>query len=388
MTLTLLFALLWACGGHEEADHDEAGHADASESHADAVQLTPEAVLTARIAVAPATRSALVRELKLPSRIQLDPRREAIVGAWIGGQVDQIDVRAGDSVRAGQVLATVQSPDLGEAIAAYRAAVSRDEAADARLERLQRLETQGVAARAQVLEAEADHAEAEGGLEAAEERLRILGVDPSKGDPHSGEHYASHVPVRSPIAGRVLTTDASIGRRVSPGDALFHVGDLSEVWLLIDVYERDLHRVAEGQTVRFSVDAWPNQRFEGTVSQVGDWVEPESRSVEVRVVVPNPDAKLKPNMFATATLSLTEEVAEEGVVLPVDAVREVDGHEVVFIQEAEGRFVPRRVTVAERGSDRLRLESGVEAGEPVVTEGAFTLAAELEKSELGGGHAH
>jgi len=282
----------------------------------------------------------------------------------------------------------VQSPDLGEAIAAFRAAVSRDEAADARLERLRRLEAQGVAARAQVLEAEADHAEAEGALEAAEERLRILGVDPSQGDPHSGEHYASHVPVRSPIAGRVLTTDASIGRRVSPGEALFHVGDLSEVWLLVDLYERDLHRVAEGQIVRFAVDAWPEQTFEGVVSQVGDWVEPESRSVEVRVVVSNPDARLKPNMFATATLRLTVEGAPEGVVLPLDAVRELNGQDVVFIQQSEGRFLPRPVEVAERGSERLRLASGVEEGEQVVMEGAFTLAAELEKSELGGGHAH
>ncbi|MCB9759093.1 MAG: efflux RND transporter periplasmic adaptor subunit [Alphaproteobacteria bacterium] len=381
--MTLLFALLLSCAGSDEPEHHEA-----AEEHAEAVQLSPEAIEAARLVVVPAQEGVLTPELKLPGRIQLDPRREAVVSAWIGGQVDQIAVRSGEVVHKGQTLATVQSPELGEAIAAYRGALARDRAADARLERLGRLEAQGVAARAQVLEAEADHAEAEGDLEAAEERLRILGVDPSQGDPHSGEHYVSHVPVRSPISGRVLTATATVGRRVSPGDALFHVGDLSEVWLLVDVYERDLHRVSEGQTVSFTVNAWAAQPFEGRVEQVGDWVEPDSRSVEVRVVVPNPEEKLKPNMFATATLRLSDEGATPGVVLPTEAVRSLDGEEVVFIQEGEGRFVPRAVEVAERSIEQVRLSSGVAVGEPVVVEGAFTLAAELEKAELGGGHAH
>ncbi|MBW2256404.1 MAG: efflux RND transporter periplasmic adaptor subunit [Deltaproteobacteria bacterium] len=383
-SLLPLFALLLACRPTPEAEeHDD----DHGAVHAE-VTLTPEAIAAARLRVAPAPEGSLSQEITLPARVALDPRKEALISAWIGGQVDAISVRAGDEVRKGQVLATVQSPELGEAIAAYRAAKALDDAADARLERLRRLEADGVASRAQILDAEAEHAGAVGSLEAAEERLRILGVDPTEGDPHAGEHFPSHVPVRSPIAGKVLTTKASVGRRVEPGDTLFHVGDLAEIWLLIDVYERDLRSVAVGQSVRFVVEAWPGEPFEGRVEQVGDWVDPAARTVEVRVVVANPDARLKPNMFATATVAVVSPTASRGIVLPAPAVQRVDGEDVVFVEEVEGTYEARAVEVAEHTSAQVLLGSGIEAGEPVVVEGAFALRSELEKGELGEGHAH
>jgi len=384
--LVSMLLLSAACAGSTEPGHDELADEHAG-GHAEVV-LTPEAVAAARIVVSPAPEGALSPELTLPARVALDPRKEAIVSAWIGGQVDAIAVRTGDAVRAGQTLGTVQSPELGEAIAAYRAAKARDEAADARLERRKRLEADGVASRSQVLDAEAEHAEAEGALEAAEERLRIFGVDPSKGDPHSGEHYVSHVPVRSPIAGKVLSTEASVGRRVDPGDTLFHVGDLAQVWLLLDVYERDLAAVRVDQPVGFTVEAWPGERFEGRVDQVGDWVEPTSRTIEVRVVVDNPESKLKPNMFATATLAVAVPDGRRGVVVPADAVQAIDGREVVFVEEVARHYEARTVTVTERTSAQALIGAGLEPGQPVVHEGAFALKSELEKGELGEGHAH
>jgi cobalt-zinc-cadmium efflux system membrane fusion protein len=302
--------------------------------------------------------------------------------------VDAISVRPGDSVGRGGLLGTVQSPELGAAIAAYRSSRARDDAADARLERLQRLESQGVSSRSQVLEAEAAHSEAEGDLEAAEERLRILGVDPSVGDPHGGEHYVSHVPLRSPIGGKVLRVDAAVGRNVAPGETLFHVGDLSQVWLLVDVYERDLGQVREGQPVSFTVAAWPETTFQGAVEHVGDWVDPDGRTIEVRVGVDNSDGRLKPNMFATATLAVGAPEAASGVVLPAAAVTELDGRTVTFIQTDVGRFEARPVDVAERSATEVLVAAGVEPGATVVIDGAFALKSELEKSELGEGHAH
>lgn len=382
-----LLVLLLSCRGAADPEgtehHDEHGG-----EHATDVVLTPEAVAAARIEVAPAEVGTLSSALTLNGRITLDPRKEAVVSAWISGQVDAIAVRTGDVVRKGQALGTVQTPELGEAMAAYRAAKARDEAADARLERLRRLEADGVASRSQVLEAEAEHAEVEGALEAAEERLRVLGVRPTTADPHAGEHYPSHVPVRSPIAGTVLDSEATVGRQVEPGDPLFHVGDLGQVWLLLDVYERDLRHLAVGQQLQFSVDAWPSERFAGQVEQVGSLVEPDARTVEVRVVVDNPDGKLKPNMFATATIAIGASDGARGVVLPATAVQSMDGRQVVFVREGEGRFEARTVTVGERTADQVLVTDGIAAGDPVVVDGAFTLESELEKGELGEGHAH
>jgi len=401
----LLLCLFVACTGsheHEDAegdghDHDEVGADDHDRNEADdhgdgdaagRVTLAPQAVEAARIETQVAVLGQVDAEVTLPGRITLDPQKEAMVSAWIGGQVDSIRVRTGDVVRRGGRLGSVQSPELGVAIAAFRGALAQDMAADARLERLRALVADGVASRSQVLEAEADHAEAEGALEAAEERLRILGVDPSVGDPAKGEHYVSRVRVRSPIAGTVLSTAAKIGRQVAPGDMLFHVGDLTEVWLMVDVFEGSLALVQPGQAVRFTVPAWPGETFEGRVDQVGSWVEPDSRTVEVRVVVDNADARLMPNMFASATLATGSSSRAEGVVLPVDAVQEIEGESVVFIRTAPGEFVLREVAVAERASSTVRLSSGVSAGETVVTQGAFALKSELEKGELGHGHAH
>ncbi|MCB9685992.1 MAG: efflux RND transporter periplasmic adaptor subunit [Alphaproteobacteria bacterium] len=384
--ISILFLALVGCGStsSQHDDHDEHGH---DEHEAGVVELSPEALASARIVVAEAEEGTLEGGMSLPARVALDPRKEAIVSAWIAGQVDTIAVRPGDSVKRGQDLAQVQSPELGEAVAAFRTAKARDDAADARLERLRRLEADGVSSRAQVLEAEADHAEAEGSLEAAEERLRILGVPMDVGDPHAGEHFPSRVPVKSPIAGTVLEANASVGQRVEPGQALFRVGDLDHVWLLLDVYERDLSAVREGQTVRFAIEAWPDERFEGPVAQVGDWIEPDARTVEVRVVVDNPDHKLKPNMFATADLAVQRE-AERGIVLPADAIQRIDGTDVVFVEQEVGHFAARPVAVAERSAERVRLSSGLKPAERVVTEGAFALKSELAKGELGEGHAH
>ena len=385
MTVALfVLALLSGCAGVPEV-HDE--HSSDHDNER-AVSLSPEAVKSARIVVEPAVNGALSPEISIPAHIALDPRKEAIVSAWIGGQVDGIDVRTGDEIKKGQRLATVQSPELGEAVAAHRAAVAMDDAGEARLERLQRLEKDGVAAHAQVLDAEASHAEADGALGAAVERLRVLGVDPSVGDSHAGERYPSRVPVRSPIAGKVLKADATVGRRVEPGETLFHVGDLSEVWLLLDLFARDLPSVSVGQPVRFEVDGWPDEVFEGVVEQVGDWVDPTSRTVEVRVVVDNPGHKLKPNMYANATLSLAKANAEQGIVLPAQAIQEIDGHDVVFVEEEDGHFEAREVEVRDRSGIQALLTSGIEPGERIVTEGAFALKSELEKSELGEGHAH
>ncbi len=394
-----LTALLWttlvACGplGGSAEPEEAAGEAHEEEGehgeHAmGEVRLSPEALAAARIVVAPAVEGTLDTELNLPGRIALDPRKEAIVSAWTSGQVTAIRARTGDRVKKGQVLAAVLSPEVAEASAAWRSAKARHDASDARLERLKRLEEAGVASRSQVLEAEAAHAEAEGALESAEARLRIYGVTPNDTDMHDGGSFPSEVPVTSPIAGKVLATEAAVGRIVEPGDMLFHVGDLDEVWLLVDVYERDLAHVQAGQPVRFTVEAWPGEVFEGTIDQAGDWIEPEARTVEVRVVVPNPGGRLKPNMFASATLAIGDGEGTRGVVLPAAAVADIDGKDVVFVQEGDGVFEPRPVTVGDRTSTEVLLTGGIAPGELVVTEGAFALKGELQKSELGEGHGH
>ncbi len=391
--MVLAFAVGCSRVGGEPA-HEEAGHEEHEEheehegaAHAESVTLSAEGLVVAALRIAPASTRAASGAFTTSARVTLDPRREAQVSALAAGQVDRILVRAGDRVTNGQTLATVVSAELGEAVAAFHTAGARSEVADARAERLRGLEGQGVSSRAEVAQAEAELKVAASELEAAEERLRVLGVRPDAG---RDGHFPSRFPLRAPIAGEILAADARVGQAVEPGAGLFHIGDLDEVWLLVDVYERDLATVAKGQPVRFGVDAWPGEVFTGTVDWVGGVVQPASRTVELRVVVPNADHRLKPGMFARADLGLA--VADAGtpalVVVPAEALQDVEGRTIVFVQTAPDTFTTRTVRVASRHGSDVHLAEGLTPGEPVVVEGAFTLKSELAKSELGEGHAH
>jgi cobalt-zinc-cadmium efflux system membrane fusion protein len=375
-------------GGHAEEGHAEEGHAEeggpAEEGHAESVTLSPEARAAAALVVQPAESRPWSGGFGTTARVQLDPRREARVGVSAEGQVERILLQPGDPVSVGSVLAEVRSPALGEAIGTYHARMADRDVALARVARLRELEASGSTSKAQLAEATAQGAGASAAYEAAEERLRVLGVSPGALD---GEHFPSRFPVKSPVAGEVLAADVSIGEAVAPGTQLFHVGNLDLVWVVLDVFERDLSRVSRGQQVRFTVDAWPGEAFAGVIDWVGSVVEADSRTIEVRLVVDNPEHRLKPGMFGRADLGASATVGGSTVVVPAEAVQDVEGRPSVFVEEG-GAFEARAVTLGERNAVEVQVLSGIAPGEPVVIKGAFTLKSELAKAEMGEGHAH
>lgn len=376
--------------GEEHEDHDEHGEeagAAEAEEHKGSVNLSPEARAAAELVVMPAEARPWSGGFGTTARVQLDPRREARVGVSAEGQLDRIFLQPGDAVAIGTVLAEVRSPALGEAIGAYHAEEADRDVALARLDRLQELEASGTSSKAQVAEAAAQAAGARAAYEAAEERLRVLGVNPGKLD---GEHFPSRFPVKSPLAGELLRAEVSVGQAVAPGAPLFHVGNLDQIQVILDVFERDLSRVSEGQEVRFTVEAWPGEAFAGRIDWVGSIVESDSRTIEVRLVVDNPGHRLKPGMFGRADLGSAASAtaaALPSVVVPAGAIQEVEGRPSVFVEE-DGRFEARAVTLGERNAVDVQVLTGLTAGEPIVVKGAFTLKSELAKAELGGGHAH
>ena len=371
----------------DEAHHVEEGHVEVA-GHVDVVTLSEAALANARIVVEAVQLSSLAGSGVAPARIALDPRREAHVSAVMAGQLERILVRPGDHVSDGQALATVLSPDLGEAVGAHLAASARLEAAMAKRDRIAQLLAEGVSSKSQLADAEAEFTVAAAEAEAAEERLRVFGVEPSIVVPAKGQHFSSRFSIRSPVEGDVLTVDATLGKSVEPGDGLFRVGNLDVVWLLADVYERDIAAVKAGSTVSFTVAAYGDERFDGTVDQVGDWLDPDSRTAEVRVIVANADHRLKPNMFAQARLTLADSAVAEGLALPADAIQQVEGASSVFIEVKQGTYAVRAVRAETLADGRQQILMGLSVGDRVVIDGAFTLKHELEKSELGEGHAH
>ena len=220
---------------------------------------------------------------------------------------------------------------------------------------------------------------AEADLRAVETRLSTFGVPP---DDDSGD--PARVVLRSPIAGTVVARTAFTGEWVEPADTLIEVVDLHELWLQAAVYERELRYVETGQPVQVEVRAYPGDVFPGTITQVGDTLETETRSIPIRVVLPNPSRRLKPGMFATASIQGTHAHEERRLLaIPWSAVQEIDGHHAVFVRVADGVFLLRRIHTGERAGDYVEILNGLAPGDEVVTEGSFLLKGELLKATLG-----
>ncbi|MBM3522788.1 MAG: efflux RND transporter periplasmic adaptor subunit, partial [Alphaproteobacteria bacterium] len=190
------------------------------------------------------------------------------------------------------------------------------------------------------------------------------------------------VPVKAPLTGTILKRLVSPGTVVTPASDIFVVSDLSSLWATAEVPERFLALVRVGQKVAITVQAYPGRVFRATVAQIGDVLSPDTRTVQVRCQLRNPDRLLKPEMYATIVFEFG--ATDEAVLIPVAALQEVGGESVVFVREGEARFRMRSVRTGRQAGDRVEALEGVRSGEPVVTAGSFLLKSELLKRQMAG----
>jgi membrane fusion protein, heavy metal efflux system len=392
----LVAMLATACGtsqggGQEHRDqHAEGEHTDEGvrgERGSGLIRLGREQLVTARIATGVVERRAEAGLLEANAEIEAPADRQARVGTRVAGRVTRVPADLGQSVSRGAVLAVVDSPELGRAKADYLAAVAGAQVAREGATRDKALFERGISAEREWRESEAAAIRAEAEKEAAENRLHALGVSEA-GLPREVKHYTSTIPVTAPIDGVVVERDVTLGQMVEPSATLFVVMDLAEVWILVDVYERDLPQVQVGQSARVRVGAYPEREFRGQVANIGAIVEPRTRAVKVRIVLANPERLLKAGMFATVTLEGTTGQARERLLAPAAAIQRDGEQTIVFVPRGEGAFQPRQVKVAREIGDWVEIERGLAAGDTVVTSGSFLLKSELQKGELGGGHDH
>lgn len=319
--------------------------------------------------------------LPVTGSITYDANRVSNVGSRSDGRIIAVRADLGARVRRGQTLAVLESVEVGQIRAEEREAEALLEIARENHAREQRLADQGISSRKELLEAEADLRRAEAALRSAEDRLQVLGAAHDHG---AGGQFT----LVAPFAGVVVARDASLGEMATPADTLFTVADLSEVWIELDIFERDLARVRRGQSVAVTVTAYPGRTFPGRIVYIGAVLDPAKRTVRARVEIPNPTDALKPGMFATASI----QVGGEGpalAVVPQDALQMFEGRRVVFVPgDRRGEFRPVSVEVGETiDGNRVVILSGLTPGSRVVTAGAFALRSELSKGEIGE-HGH
>jgi cobalt-zinc-cadmium efflux system membrane fusion protein len=383
-------------GAHEKhGDHADEGEGHEGEGHegeaAEVVELAPEAVRNAQIQTVEATSRALSTILTAPARITFSQTGVARVAPRVPGMLDRISVKLGQTVKRGAVLGWIESPELGRARADYLAAATRARAAEDNHRREKELLTKGITSEREMREAETSSAAARGDLIAAEARLHTLGLtDQDLEGLRLDDHPSARFPARSPIDGTVIEIAGTIGQTVESTTHLFTVGDLSVLWVVLDVSESQLQHVAPGQQVDVSVEAIPGRRFEGRIEHVGDVVEVQTRTTEVRVAVPNPDRALKPGMFATAEVSAPSKVGPgdaKRLVVPREAVQKLGDAQVVFVPLGENRFKPVKVETGADSGKEVEIVGGLEPGATVVARGAFVLKSQLAKASMAGGHA-
>lgn len=357
--------------GEKEGEHaDEGG----------VVKLTEAEIKDAGIRTEPVAVQPIRAQFSVSATIQPNRDRFAHVAPRIPGRILSVPAKAGDSVKGGQVLAQLDSVEMGEAHSAYLQAASHESLARADFERADRLFKEQVVPEKEHLRARSEFEKARAAAQAAADKLRMMGVPAAR----SGAAQSSF-PVVAPFAGTIIEKDAVIGELAQPDKSLFTVADLSTVWIEANLNERDLARVNTGATAEVTVQAYPDERFRGKVVYVSGSVDKESRTIRARIEVPNPAGKLKPEMFATARIQA--ETLGKGITVPAEAVSLVDGKKVVFIQEVDG-FESREVEMGDDVGGRQIVKAGLHDGEKVVVAGGYAIKARLQKSKIGHGHAH
>jgi len=340
------------------------------------VVLSPEALARAGIKTAPVTASGSGLSVSVPGSVMPNAYREVKVTPIAGGIVTKVHVELGATVRRGTPLITVFSTELADAQTRYLSLSAMLEADHKKLGRAQQLVEIGAASRQELEEITAVHESRATEVEAARQRLVLLGLSPSQVQAlKSVSQVVSTIVVPAPINGIITSRSANLGQVVAMGQELVSVTDLSEVWVVGDIYEQDFKTVSVGSEAGITTPAYPDLVLRGRVTYIDPRVDPQARTAKARIEVPNADGRLRLGMYVTVSFSTP---GKSAVVVPRSAVQAIGDRHVVFVaaEGEDGKFIQRQVRLGSLVGDSYTVSSGLRRGDRVVTEGSFFLRAE------------
>jgi cobalt-zinc-cadmium efflux system membrane fusion protein len=345
------------------------------------IVLAPETVARAGIKTATVTVGSTTAEVVVPGNVVANSYREVKVTPVAAGLVTKVNVELGASVRRGQPLATIFSTELADAQTRYLSMAAMLEADHKKLERTQALATIGAASRQELEEVTAVHASHETEVEAARQRLLLLGLTPDQVQGLRGpSQVVSSVTVPAPIDGIVTGRSANLGQVIGMSQELFVITDLSEVWTVGDLYEQDFRAVRMGSEAVITTPAYPGTTLRGRVTYIDPRVDAQARTAKIRVALANPEGRLRLGMFVSMAFSTR---ADDRVVLvPKAAVQALGDRQVVFMaaKDEDGKFIQRTVRLGPAVGESYAVVSGLRPGDTVVTEGSFLLRAESTRN--------
>lgn len=347
-----------------------------SAAKADTVEVDPN--MMANIRIEQVREQTLHRQLTATGKVQFNEDHMARVLAPLPGQVVDLQVRVGDTVRKDQVLFSIKSREVAVLVTEYLESQRDLDLAEKTHTMIKDLFEHQAASRIAFQQAASDLEKAQSHVARAEEALHVLGLDPKEIDKTSG--LRSLIPVLAPQSGNVIERTLTPGQFVqADSTALLTVADVATVWVLLDVFESDIHLVHPGDKVQVTATAYPDRPFNATVDRISDKVDPETRTLKVRLLVSNPGLLLKSEMFVAASLELSERTT--GVTVPAKALLSEDDRSYIFVATGERRFERRLVSAIPDGSGRMRVTSGIRTGDRIVTDGALLLSFRQKQSQ-------
>ncbi len=343
-----------------------AGHAGHG-AGGEVVTLDAKARQLAGVQTATVTRRALAKDVKTTGKIALNESSRAYITSRVEGRIDELYITAeGQYIAPGQPIAAVYSPTYISAQEEYLLA----------LESVQKL--RGASREVVQLNSKL--------LEAARRKMILLGIPEGDIEHLSHTRKANNTMIiRAQFGGTVMEKTMLPGAYIMPGDKLFTLSDLSSVWLYADIYEKDIAAVRVGQEVQVASNAYPGQTFGGTVTFINPVVDDATRAVKVRIELPNPDGKLKPNMFVSAAVSLP---LGESLVIPVSSLLDTGTRKVVYVAQGEDSFVKRDITTGLEADGYIQVLSGLQPGDVVVTAAAFLIDSQTQLGSFGSHAGH
>jgi len=390
--------------GDETAPAAEQAGEHAQELPPGIVEIPETAQRSAGLQVMTPEKRVMPATIEVTGAVAADESKVVHIRPLARGVIESIAVSLGARVTRGQALLTYDNIELGGLIGEYlsqRAVLLQTQTdLDVRrlaLERAQELikleaiaQQTVEARRADFKNAEAAVASQRAHVAKIEEQIHRFGLTDidlnalTPEEARDSHRTASHSVLRAPFSGVVTKYDVAAGELVEPERELFTISDLSVVWVLADVYEKDLAKVRPNTDVNIRLDAYPGRTFVGRLTYISDLIDPRTRTAKVRCVVPNPDAAIKLDMFAKVDVPTTD--SREAVSVPVAAVQHIDNQPVVFVQQSASRFERRNVQLGITVRDQLEIVSGLKPGETIVGAGSFDLKTALLRELIGDEH--
>lgn len=401
VALVALVLLWWSTRGRSKAP----AAAEKENASPNVVELKPDVIKNAGITIEPAREEQIVEKIKVTGVVSPDESRVAHILPLSKGVVNELHVQLGTRVKKGDTLLVYDNVELGEVAGEHsslHAQLQRDRAqlavatkAVQRAENLIRVEA--ISTREfELRQAEKQQAEAavestKANIARAEEKLHRFGLSEAQVNAlrdtglNGREHRtASHNLLKAPFDGVITKFDVSRGEAVDQQKELFTIVDTSRVWVLADVYEKDIAAIGKSGPCEVRVSSYPDEKFIGTIEYLSDALDPQTRTAKLRCVVSNQDGRLKLEMFAEVIVPTKKSATV--LTVPSAGIQEIDGKKVVFIALGDhARFVKREVEIGQVTDERTQVLSGVNPGDQVVAQGSFHLKSAFMRAEIGEG---